>query len=69
MRKKRVLRPSGLALSLSLSEWSRLQRRATMKTRFPYTSRSQLDDRMYEHLCRLERIRQRALVNVLGKAR
>jgi len=69
MRKKRVSPPSGLALSLSLSEWSRLQRRANMKTRFPHASVRQLDDRMYEHLCRLERIRRRAVVNVLGKAR
>ena len=66
---KKKARLTGMALSLSLSEWSRLQHRAIMKSRFPTATARQLDDRMYEHLCELEGIRQRAIVKVPRKAR
>ena len=57
MRKKARL--SGIALSLSLSDWSWRQLVASMREDFPRASRREIQQRVREYLDRLEEARQR----------
>jgi hypothetical protein len=50
---------SGIALSLSLSEWSWRQLVASMREDFPRASRREIQQRVREYLDRLEEARQR----------
>jgi len=59
MMKKRAPPPSGLALSLSLSDWSWRQLLASMKADFPRASRKEIQRRVREYLDQLEEVRQR----------
>jgi len=59
MRKKRVSPPSGLALSLCLSDWSWRQLLASMRADFPRASRKDIQRRIREYLDQLEEVRQR----------
>lgn len=57
MKKKTNL--SGIALSLSLSDWSWRQLVASMQEDFPRASRQEIQQRIREYLDRLEEARQR----------
>jgi hypothetical protein len=59
MSKKRTTPPSGIALSLSLSEWSWRQLLASMKADFPRSSSKENQRQIRENLDRLEEVRQR----------
>ena len=50
---------SGIALSLSLSDWSWRQLFASMKEDFPRASHKEIQRRIREYLDQLEQIRQR----------
>jgi hypothetical protein len=56
---KKTSRLSGIALSLSLSDWSWRQLVASMKADFPRASRKEIQRRVCEYLDRLEEARQR----------
>jgi hypothetical protein len=56
---KKTSRLSGIALSLSLSDWSWRQLVASMKADFPRASRKEIQRRVREYLDRLEEARQR----------
>jgi hypothetical protein len=59
MSKKRTTPRSGIALSLSLSEWSWRQLLASMKADFPRASSKEIQRHIREYLDRLEEVRQR----------
>jgi hypothetical protein len=56
---KKKARLSGIALSLSLSDWSWRQLVASMQEEFPRASRQEVQQRIHEYLYRLEAARQR----------
>jgi hypothetical protein len=56
---KKKTRLSGLALSLSLSEWSWRQLVASMRADFPRASRKDIQRRIREYLDQLDEVRQR----------
>jgi len=56
---KKKARLSGIALSLSLSDWSWRQLVASMREDFPRASRREIQQRVREYLDRLEEARQR----------
>jgi hypothetical protein len=56
---KKKTRLSGLALSLSLSEWSWRQLLASMRADFPRASRKDIQRRIREYLDQLDEVRQR----------
>lgn len=60
MRKRKAASPSGIALSLSLSEWSRRQLQSNMRAQFPRASLQTIQDRVYRYLTELDIIRRRA---------
>lgn len=59
MRKKRAAPLSGIALTLSLSDWSWRQLLASMKADFPRASSKEIQRRIRDYLDRLEQARQR----------
>lgn len=56
---KKKARLSGIALSLSLSDWSWRQLVASMREDFPRASHREIQQRVREYLDRLEEARQR----------
>jgi len=56
---KKKARLSGIALSLSLSDWSWRQLVASMREDFPRASRLEIQQRVRDYLDRLKEARQR----------
>jgi len=56
--RKKTKQLSGIALSLSLSEWSRRALQDNLRARYPRASSRKLQDHMYHHITQLEHIRQ-----------
>ncbi|MGH7771548.1 MAG: hypothetical protein ACREQA_04870 [Candidatus Binatia bacterium] len=67
--RKKTRQLSGIALSLSLSEWSRRALQDNLREQYPRASSKEIQEHMYQHLTRLERIRHRALVQLQGRTR
>ncbi|MGI0016135.1 MAG: hypothetical protein ACREBU_22165 [Nitrososphaera sp.] len=62
--KSRQKKFSGIALALHLSDMWVLELVAKIRSRFPKASRKEIEDRLYRHICRLEKIHQRTRVVV-----
>jgi len=62
--KARQKKFSGIALAVHLSDLGVRELFGKIRNRFPKASRKEIEDQMYRHICRLEKIHRQARVFV-----